>query len=212
MDNSQKAVQVYNKIAEDYASVFSKPSEYLDEFLELVPTNGKILDVGCGNGVDCLYVKQKGFNVVGVDMSAKMLEIARSKAPGIEYRQGDMRNLQFHENEFDGIIASCSLIHIPKQDVPKTLQRFTGFLKQDGAIYIQLQSGTSEEVFVDEPFKPDEKLFVNVISPDEIELLLRNAGFEIVHKHEIQSLKKEELDYTHLIVIARYTSAHKNIT
>lgn len=212
MDNSQKAVQVYNQIAEDYANVFSEPSEYIDEFLELVPTNGKILDVGCGNGVDCLYVKQKGFTVVGVDMSAKMLEIARSKAPGIEYRQEDMRNLQFHENEFDGIIASCSLIHIPKQDIPQTLKQFAGFLKQGGAIYIQLQSGTSEEVFVDEPFKPDEKLFVNVISLDEIELLLHNTGFEIVHKHEIQSLKKEELDYTHLIVIARFNGTHKNIT
>ena len=212
MDNSQKAVHVYNQIAEDYANVFSEPSEHIDEFLELLPTNGKILDVGCGNGVDCMYVKNKGFKIVGVDMSEKMLDIARSKYPEIEFRLGDMRSLQFDQNEFDGIIASCSLIHIPKKDIPKTLGQFTRFLKHGGAIYIQLQSGTSEEVFVDEPFKPDEKLFVNVISPDEIELLLHNAGFKIVHKHEIQSLKKEELDYTHLIVIARYASAHKNIT
>lgn len=212
MDNSKKAVQVYDQIAKAYADEFSEPSEHIDEFLELLPTNGKILDVGCGNGVDSINVKNKGFDVVGVDMSDKMLDIARSKYPGIDFRLGDMRKLDFDEDEFDGIIASCSLIHIPKKDVPKTLEQFATFLKQGGVIYIQLQSGKSEELFIDEPFKPDERLFLNIISSDEIELLLKDAGFQIVRKHERKPQKKEELDFTKLYVIARYNGAHKNYT
>jgi ubiquinone/menaquinone biosynthesis C-methylase UbiE len=188
--------------------VFSEPSENIDEFLELLPTKSKILDVGCGNGVDCIYVKNKGYDVVGVDMSEKMLDIARSKYPEIDFRLGDMRKLEFDKNEFDGIIAACSLIHIPKRDIPSTLNQFAGFLKHGGAVYILLQSGKSEELFVNEPFKPDEKLFVNVISSDEIERLLQDAGFEIVHKHERKSLIEKELDFIHLIVIARYIGVH----
>lgn len=204
MDNSKKAVQVFNKIAKAYDDEFLEPSKYIDEFLEFLPTNGKVLDVGCGNGVDADYIKNKGFNVIGVDMSNKMIDIAKSKYPGIDFRLGDMRKLDFDEDEFDGIFASLSLIPIPKKDVPKTLEQFATFLKPDGTIYIQLQSGKSEELFIDEPFKPDEKLFLNIISSDEIEMLLNNAGFNIVRKYECRPQKKEDLDFTRLYVIARY--------
>ncbi|MBU1119311.1 class I SAM-dependent methyltransferase [Patescibacteria group bacterium] len=203
MDNSEKAVQVYDKIAKTYANEFSKPSEHIDEFLKYMPTNGKLLDAGCGNGVDSVYVKKLGFDVVGVDMSEKMLEIARSKYPEIDFRQGDMRKLGFKENELDGIIASCSLIHIPKKDVLKTLQQFARFLKKEGVIYIQLQSGKSEEIFIEEPFKPDEKLFLNIFSLTEIECCLVKAGFNIIRKYERKSQKNEELEFTKLYVIAQ---------
>ncbi len=86
----------------------------------------------------------------------------------------------------------------------KTLKQFGKFLKQNGAIYIQLQSGKSEEIFIDEPFKPGEKLFLNVISSDEIKSLLKDAGFDIIKMYERKSPKKGELNFTKLYVIARF--------
>ena len=123
MDNNKTVISVYNKIAKEYADAFSKPSDYMDEFLELLPKNGKVLDIGCGVGVDSDYVQTKGFKIIGVDMSEKMLEIARSNNANVDFRLDDVRSVEFGENEFDGIIASCSLIHISKEEVPKTLKR-----------------------------------------------------------------------------------------
>lgn len=202
MDNNKTVIPVYNKIAKAYADAFSKPSEYLDEFLELLPTNGKVLDVGCGVGVDSDYMQAKGFKVVGVDISEKMLEIARSNNSNVDFRLEDVRSVEFGKNEFDGIVASCSLIHISKEEVPKTLKRLSLFLKSGGIIYISLQSGESKEIFIDEPFKHDEKLFLNIISFDEIKKLLTEEGFEIMHRHERKAEKKEELDFTKLYIIA----------
>lgn len=193
---------MYNKIAKAYAEEFSKPSDYLDDFLELLPKNGKVLDVGCGVGVDSAYAQINGFKVVGVDMSEKMLEIARSNNYNVDFRLEDIRNVEFGKNEFDGIIASCSLIHFPKEEVPKTLKRLSSFLKSGGVIYVGLQAGESKEVFIDEPFKPDEKLFLNIFSFDEIKKLLIDEGFEITHRHERIAEKKEELDFTKLYIIA----------
>ena len=48
MDKSKQASSVYDKIAKPYAEEFSNSSEYLNEFLDLLPKNAKILDVGCG--------------------------------------------------------------------------------------------------------------------------------------------------------------------
>lgn len=203
MDNSNKAVEVYNKISNAYADEFTEPSEYIDEFLELLPKNGNILDVGCGVGVDSKYVSLKGFKVVGTDLSEKMLKIAKSNNLEIDFRLEDTRELDFEKGTFDGIIASCSLIHIPKADAPKTLENFSRILKTNGVIYISLQSGKSEEMFIDEPFKPDEKLFLNIVSLDEIQRLLDDIGFEILKKYERKAEKKEELDFTKLYIIAK---------
>ncbi len=170
-----------------------------------------MLDIGCGVGVDSNYAQTKGFKVVGVDMSEKMLEIARSNNFNVDFRLDDMRSVKFEENEFDGIIVSCSLIHIPKEEVPKTLKRLSLFLKPNGVIYISLQAGESKEIFIDEPFKPDEKLFLNIYSFDEIKKLLIEEGFEIMHQHERKAEKKEELDFTKLYIIAVKQSIHRNI-
>lgn len=203
MDKSKQASSVYDKIAEPYANEFSKPSEYIDEFLTLLPKNTKILDAGCGIGVDASYMSSKGFYIIGIDLSKEMLKLAKQKFHQIDFRQQDIRELDFPPNSFDGVLASCLLIHIPKKNVPALLKKFHQILKKDGAIYVALQGGKSEEIFVDGPFKPDEKLFLNIISFDEIKNLLVKNGFSIVKKYERKPKSKEELNYTKLYVIAK---------
>ncbi|OGI12482.1 hypothetical protein A3K64_04185 [Candidatus Micrarchaeota archaeon RBG_16_36_9] len=203
MDKSKQASLLYDKIAELYSREFSTPSEYIDEFLELIPGNGKILDAGCGPGVDSGYMKARGFEVLGVDLSEEMLKIAKQKFPKIHFELADLRALKLKPNSFDGILASCSLIHIPKKDIIPTLQNFNKFLKRDGKIYIALQAGKSGEIFINEPFKPDEKLFLNIISIDEIKDLLFKTGFSIVKKYERKPKSKEELNFTKLFIIAK---------
>jgi SAM-dependent methyltransferase len=203
MDKSIQAVKVYDKIAQDYNKEFYNHSEYVDEFLDLIPKNGKILDVGCGAGRDSGYMSSKKFKIIGLDLSQEMLTIAKQNAPCVEFRLKDIRKLDFCSNSFDGILASCSLIHIPKKDVPNLIRNFYKILKAEGIIYIALQGGASEEVFIDEPFKPDEKLFLNVISFDEIKGLLINNGFSIIKKYEHKSKSEKELNYTKLYIIAK---------
>ncbi|HBB03721.1 TPA: hypothetical protein DCZ39_02325 [Patescibacteria group bacterium] len=66
-----------------------------------------------------------------------------------------------------------------------------------------MQSGESKEVFIEEPFKPDEKLFLNIISYQEIRDLLLKTGFTILHKFERIPKSEKELSYTKLYIIAQ---------
>lgn len=203
MDKSKQASSLYDKIAKPYAETFSKPSEYIDKFLAMLSANAKILDLGCGIGVDSNYMTSKGFDVIGIDLSKEMLKLAKQKFPHIDFRQQDIRKLNFPINYFDGILASCSLIHIPKKDVPELLHTLNQILKNGGAVYIALQEGESKEIFVNEPFKPDEKLFLNIISFDEIENLLVKNGFSVMKKYERKPNSKEELNFIKLYIIAK---------
>jgi len=203
MDKSELAAAVYNKIAEPYSKEFSKPSEYIDEFLDLLPIKSRVLDAGCGPGIDSAYIESRGFHVIGVDLSEGMVRLAEHKFPNIDFRLTDIRNLDFPPGFFEGIVASCSLIHIPKRDIIPTLNQFHRLLGKDGIVYIALQGGKSEEIFINEPFKPDEKLFLDIFSFDEIKNLLIKTGFSIVKTHERKPQSKEELNFTKLFIIAK---------
>lgn len=203
MDKSKQASLVYDKIAEPYAKEFLKPSEYIDRFITFLPKNGKILDVGCGCGIDANYLTSKGFQVTGVDLSKGMLKLAKQKFPHIHFKHKDIRKSYFPYNSLDGILASCSLIHIPKKDIPNLLKKFSYTLKKEGVIYLELQEGESKEIFIDEPFKPDEKLFVNVMSLKEISSLLTQHGFSIIENYERKHNSKGELNFDKRFIIAK---------
>src|SRR3954465_2876850 len=59
------------------------------------------LDVATGTGDLAIALRERGAEVVGVDFAEKMLEIARQKAPDIQFRAGNALALDFRDNEFD---------------------------------------------------------------------------------------------------------------
>jgi len=73
----------------------------------------RILDIGCGTGIFCLKIAQKGAFVTGIDLSEKMLTIAREKAKkekvDIDFRQMNCQNLEFPDHFFDGVISMATV-------------------------------------------------------------------------------------------------------
>ena len=204
-DESNLTAKIYDKISSAYADKFNEPSDNIDEFLKLIPKGSKILDAGCGPGVDSAYMNSQGFEVIGVDLSEKMLELARKKSPNIKFEKADIRELDFNKSTFDGILASYSLIHIPKKDIPNLIKNFLKFLKPNGVICVGIQEGESREMFITEPFKPDEKIFVNVISADELRELLEKNGFTPLNEFMRKSEDKDKLefDFNKFVLIAK---------
>ncbi len=209
MKNQPKlTTEIYDEISTAYVAKFNKPSENIDDFLKLIREGGKILDAGCGPGTDASYVASKGFNVIGIDLSEKMLEIAKRKSPGICFQKADIRRLNFKPNIFDGIIASFSLIHIFKKDINKTINNFYKLLKPGGVVYIGIQEGKSQEIFLVEPLKSDERIFLNIISVKEIKEILIRARFLVLAEFLRPAENKEEFDFKKFIVIARKSTSN----
>lgn len=80
----------------------------VDKIVELyAPLNGRILDLGCGTGLVAQKLKTPDNEFVGVDISAKMLDLARQKNLYSELRQADiLQYLQAEHSEFDCVIAA----------------------------------------------------------------------------------------------------------
>lgn len=88
-------------------------------------TGRRILDAGCGTGAFAVEAAHRGADVVAVDLSPTLVELARERVGGgdfpgrIDFRVGDMGRLDL--GTFDHIVAMDSLIHYEPEDGLRTL-------------------------------------------------------------------------------------------
>lgn len=205
MDKNQVAISTYQKIADKYSNQYFDDltdAPYIDQFLNKLPKNGKVLDIGSGPGQFSRYMAKKGFRVIGIDFSKEMVEIAKTKVPETEFRFMDMRNPEFDENSFDGLLSAYSLIHIPSNEVPNTLKGFYRVLKPGGYLEIIAQKGEADQV-VDEPFMPGEKMFFNFFTSEKLSKYLDDVGFSVVYLQEANSQDPQLMSKKVIYLIAQ---------
>jgi len=95
----------------------------------------KILDAGCGNGEFSEFIKNMGFDVVGIDISVSAVEKAKTRNPGIDFRVQSVEDLlPFNDGEFDVIWSTEVLEHV--FDVHSCLCQFNRILKPDGQLIL----------------------------------------------------------------------------
>ena len=108
-------------------------------FLDSLPAGGRILDLGCGPGRDAKAFTDLGFDVTGIDGSAAMVELARRNA-ACPIHQMTFDEIPWRD-EFHGIWACASLLHVSVERMPETLQRLRYALRVDGILYMSFKAG-----------------------------------------------------------------------
>ncbi len=117
-------------------------SEIQDKFLSYFPIGSLILDFGCGSGRDTLYFLNKGMKVEAIDGSKALCQIA-SKNTGITVKHMLFQELNEKE-QYDGIWACASILHLPKDELKDVLEKMIYSLKYGGYIYASFKYGESE--------------------------------------------------------------------
>jgi trans-aconitate methyltransferase len=101
----------------------------------LLPKPGEtILDLGCGTGDLTEEIFQKGARVIGVDNSAEMIQVAKTKFPSIEFLQADARIMNF-DVRFDAIFSNAVLHWIKEKDL--VIRQMYLSLKVSGRIVLE---------------------------------------------------------------------------
>ena len=73
----------------------------------------RVADLGCGSGVFSDLLREQGYDVVGLDISPKLIALAREKYPKVEFFEGDVEQLPFPDGSLDGILLSGLVHHLP---------------------------------------------------------------------------------------------------
>jgi len=125
------------------------------------------------------YLRDRGAQTVGIDLSAGMIENARRLNPDIEFVQGDMRALDaVADSAFAGIVAAYAIVNIPRDELPLVLREFRRILRPDGILLLSFHVGDEVRPITDLHGTPVELDFF-FYPPATVKALMADAGFTI---------------------------------
>ena len=161
-DNAAKS---YNQ--ESHGKVYT----LFNYFCYNLPEKGYILDLGSGTGLP--YAKlltEKGFKVLGIDLSPEMITIANKNVPSAKFIEMSMTDLNSNE-KFDGIFSSYSMLLLNPKLFKITAKKIVQALKSGGLFYLCLNApwieGTDLDKDVMIEFK-GRKMYSRPYSKEEI--------------------------------------------
>ena len=106
---------------------------WIPELAALLRPRARILDLGCGAGVPATkLMTDKGFDVLGLDISAVQIERARRLVPTATFQQADMVTWEHEPASFDAVVSFYALIHVPLQDQLNLLAKIRRWLRREG--------------------------------------------------------------------------------
>lgn len=205
-DYIAKTIQAYDNNPQKYIDKTQDMILHseIEKFLKQIPNGGLILDGGCAFGRDARIFYSKGYKVIGIDLSEKLLEKAKELSPQIDYRLMDLRKLEFSDETFDGVWCSASLLHLNHDDLKVSLKEIFSILKKNGVLYCSFKKG-EENKEVLESFSSDKPRFFNYITQDKLKSLLREAGFKIEEIFEVNEREKFGPDKRDLVWISAFS-------
>lgn len=149
------------------------------QFVSMVEDPGKpVLDVGCGPGHISAYLAALGVDVIGLDLSPTMIDVARHAYPALEFRVGDMTELAPTPGSLGGAVALYSLINISREDAATLLRRLHAGLVPGAPLLVAVHvgRGTLEE---SELLGVQVQMITTLYSVEEITGYISDSGFEI---------------------------------
>ncbi|MFA6251857.1 MAG: methyltransferase domain-containing protein [Candidatus Paceibacterota bacterium] len=224
-DKAQKIIDanqdIYNQIAEKYASVRNEPWEELDFlFGKFLRSGDKVLDLGCGNGRFYDSFMKNGVFYTGIDNSENLLKIAQKNHSEAEFILASALNLPFNDEEFDAVYGIAILHHIPSDKMRQIfMEEAIRVTKKDGYLVLtvwDLQEKQEEgkkkfnifdlfnqridknDVFI--PWYGAKDCYFHSFTMETFKRLVEDSGLIIIERGEILVGRKP---YRNLYIVAK---------
>ncbi len=180
LDRSGQA-EAFDAIGDRYDEAFPHKEGQLASGAWLaasLPAGSRVLDVGCGTGLPTArQLVDAGHEVVGVDLSPGMLDLARANVPGAAFHLGDLAALRDGSlGTFDGVAAFFSLLMLPRPEIPYALRMLHGLLRPGGLMALSMVEADVDDYAL--PFLGS-TIRVSGYLRDDLRQVVRDAGFEI---------------------------------
>ncbi|MEV0728158.1 class I SAM-dependent methyltransferase [Polymorphospora sp. NPDC050346] len=101
----------------------------------------EVADVGCGTGRLLPYLASRGLSPRGVDLSPKMVEVARREHPGFAYEVSDLRELPFEDASLAGVVCWFSLIYLAPDARERAFAELGRVVKPGGYLVTAFKHG-----------------------------------------------------------------------
>ncbi len=152
----------------------------LAAFAEDVRALGPVLDVGCGPGTVTAHLHGLGVEVSGVDLSPRMIALARRLHPGLQFGVASATDLRLGEASLGGVLGWWSLFNLPRDVLPGVLAAFARSLVPGGQVLLGMHAGDGEIVRTEAYGGVPVSWTTHLWRPEPLGALLADAGLEQV--------------------------------
>jgi cyclopropane fatty-acyl-phospholipid synthase-like methyltransferase len=193
----------YDRAAEQYArlegAIEWPRMRWLRDLLARLPAGSRVLDLGCGSGIPATQAIAEHHTAVGVDVSARQVELARANVPAAEFRRADILDLEFPPESFDAVVAFYTLDHIPREQLPSLLTRLGHWLRPGGFLLFTAEVDDQPGIVGQWLGVP---MFFSSFDAATTRQLVQETGFEIL-RAEIEAQLEGDREVSYLWVLAR---------
>jgi ubiquinone/menaquinone biosynthesis C-methylase UbiE len=149
----------------------------LAKWIQRLPADARLLDLGCGGGQDAGDLDRRGYRVMGVDRTSALLSEGRRRYRSLSLVRADFRFLPFQAKSFDGLWGGASLMHLPKPDARRTLADLYRLVRPGGLFAATVTHGVKSSLVTD-GWVPG-RYFARW-RKDELARAVRRAGWNIL--------------------------------
>jgi len=170
------------------------PSEFVQDFVQKLEEDGAktVLEIGCGNGRDSIFLSKAGFRVTAIDVAPSAIELARSNivkaGEGVVTKVANAEDLPFDNGKFDAVF-SLSVLHAT--DLEKSLPEIYRVLDDDSCAFIYIYGDTQ---FANGKQK-------DIIDTDSYIGLLKSVGFTILDFYTESEKGFDEFGEKHKLLV-----------
>ncbi|NEA99757.1 class I SAM-dependent methyltransferase [Streptomyces sp. SID13726] len=199
----------YDTIAEPYTEQFSDwagiptlDRAQIKGFAELVKeqAKGPVADIGSGPGHVTAALHALGIPVFGVDVSPRMVELARRAHPDLRFHVGSMTSLDLPSETLGGITALYSIIHVPDDHLATAFSEFHRVLAPGAHALIGFQyEPGGAQLHLDERFGHKISLDYYLRTPEAVAEPLSKASFQVILQILREPLGEEKLSRAYLV-------------
>ncbi len=160
---------------------FKQYKERISQFIHLLDSGMKVLDLGCGPGNNArqLILSGKEFSIEGIDLSEEMVRLAQQNVPGGIFRCADIRKINYPADSFDAVLLSFCIIHLNDMETAQLLKKVAKYLKNGGKLYLSFMEGKADG-FEKTSFSDDE-IYFYYHSLNRVEGLLKDNRLSMIN-------------------------------
>ena len=213
MDKKKLVQEGFDAGAKVYQEKFKNQEAFEDSlklfFDELPKQNPTVLDLGCGPGNISAYLLEwnKSMNLIGVDISRKMIELARESNPKATFIQEDALEYLVYSEKVDGIMSGFLLPYLEKDAVEKLIQRASKLLDIRGVLYLSTMEGDYKDSRLIGPSKGNGlEIFIHYHEEEYLRNYLIENGFLISDIRRKEYVFTSEITNVDLIIVATKSS------
>jgi SAM-dependent methyltransferase len=175
----------YNLSATKYRNKFENYAPYrssIEKFISLLPPNSRILDAGCGPGINAKRFVEHNHVVTGIDFSIEMIRLAKENCPGGEFQAADLKSIRL-DTKYDAVCASFVIVHLTDNETDRFLVKLPHLLTgKKPKLYLSFMAGKTpgyeKTSFSDSP------IYFNYYDVKLIKNKLAELGFTLLSGDE----------------------------